>query len=128
LGPKCGTCHQHDGRGGRVGPELTHIGRTNNAEQIIASILQPSREIAPHYQPWILITNDGKTHEGLQQPKAGDSGMEDFVDSAGHEFSLPSETIEVRHASDKSIMPDGLQSGMSIGDLRDMVAFLTQSK
>jgi putative membrane-bound dehydrogenase-like protein len=128
IGPRCGVCHQHDGRGGRVGPDLTHIGRSNNREQIIASMLQPSREVAPHYQPWVLVTSDGKTHTGLRQAKAGDNGMEDYVDSVGSEFSLPSDTIEERSASDKSIMPDGLQSGMSIADLRDLVAFLTSTE
>jgi putative membrane-bound dehydrogenase-like protein len=128
IGPRCGVCHQHEGRGGRIGPDLTHIGRSNNREQIIASIMQPSREVAPHYQPWELVTDDGKTHTGLRQPKAGDNGMEDYVDSAGNEFTLPSNTIEQRNASEKSIMPDGLQAGMSIADLRDLIAFLTSNK
>jgi putative membrane-bound dehydrogenase-like protein len=124
AGPRCAACHQHDGRGGRVGPDLTHIGRSTEPRQIILSILQPSREVAPHYQPWILITDDGKTHIGLRQPQGGDNGVETYVDSAGNEFKLPSETIEEREASDKSIMPDGLQAGLTIEDLRDLVAFL----
>lgn len=125
IGPRCGVCHQHTGRGGRVGPDLTHIGRSNNHQQIVASLLQPSREVAPHYQPWVLVTKDGRTHTGLRQPKAGDSDTEFYVDSAGNEFSLPSDTIEQRSASEKSIMPDGLQAGMTIADLRDLIAFLT---
>jgi putative membrane-bound dehydrogenase-like protein len=125
TGPRCSVCHQYDGRGGRIGPALTYIGRSNNREQIIASILQPSREVAPHYQPWELVTSDGKTHVGLRQHKAGDNGMEDYVDSAGTAFSLRSDTIEKRTASQKSIMPDGLESGLSIEDLRDLVVFLT---
>lgn len=127
AGPRCAACHQHDGRGGRIGPDLTNISRSNNREQIIASILQPSREVAPHYQPWTLITDDGKTHIGLRQPQGGDNGVETYVDSAGNEFKLPSETIEVREASEKSIMPDGLQAGLTIEDLRDLVTFLTSS-
>ena len=53
-GPLCAACHQHGGRGGRVGPDLTRIGQQQSRERIIASILQPSREIAPHYQAWEL--------------------------------------------------------------------------
>jgi putative membrane-bound dehydrogenase-like protein len=128
IGPKCGVCHQHSGRGGRVGPDLTYIGRSNNREQIIASILQPSREVAPHYQPWVLVTSDGKTYAGLRQPQGGDNGVETYVDSAGNEFKLPSDMIEERSASDVSIMPDGLQGGLTIVDLRDLVAFLTETE
>jgi putative membrane-bound dehydrogenase-like protein len=128
LAARCGVCHQHDGRGGRIGPDLTNIGRTNNREQIIASILQPSREIAPHYQPWMLLTNDGKTHVGLRKAQGGDNGIETYIDSAGNEFQLPSDTIEERSVAEKSIMPDGLQETLSIADLRDLIAFLTSNE
>ncbi|MEX0612736.1 MAG: PVC-type heme-binding CxxCH protein [Pirellulales bacterium] len=124
VGPRCGICHQHHGRGGRSGPDLTTIAASSSRERIIASILQPSQEIAPHYQPWVLITADGKTHTGLRLPKGGDNGMEEYFDSAGNVFSLPSESIELRQASGTSIMPDGLQATLSIDDLRDLMTFL----
>jgi putative heme-binding domain-containing protein len=124
VGPRCGVCHQHNGRGGRIGPDLTQIGQTSTREQIIASILQPSQEIAPHYQPWVLTMTDGKTRTGLRQPRPGDDGTEHYFDSAGNEFSLQSETIDLREASGTSIMPNGLQNVVSIADLRDLVTFL----
>lgn len=127
IGPRCGVCHQHDGRGGQVGPDLTNLGRSNNREQIIASILQPSREVAPHFQAWSLVTKDGKTLLGLRQPKAGDSGTEYYVDSEGKPFSLLSEEIAERSAATTSLMPDGLQANLSIDDLRDLVMFLSDS-
>jgi putative membrane-bound dehydrogenase-like protein len=128
VGARCAVCHQHEGRGGRIGPDLTNIGRSNNREQIIASLLQPSREIAPHYQPWSLVTTDGKIHVGLRLPQGGDNGIERFVDSAGNEFTLTSDTIEERGTSEKSIMPDGLQETLSIADLRDLMTFLTSNE
>jgi putative membrane-bound dehydrogenase-like protein len=128
IGPRCAACHKHDGRGGRIGPDLTNIARSNNREQIIASLLQPSREIAPHYQPWSLVTNDGKTQVGLRLPQGGDNGIERFIDSTGNEFSLPSDTIEERGTAEKSIMPDGLQETLTIADLRDLIAFLLKSE
>jgi putative membrane-bound dehydrogenase-like protein len=125
VGPRCSVCHQYDGRGGRVGPDLSQISRSSSRERIIASILQPSQDIAPHFQPWVLVTNDGKTRTGLRIAKAGDDGIEPYVDSEGREFSLKSDTVEARRASSTSIMPDGLESTLSIADLRDLVTFLT---
>jgi len=125
AGPRCSVCHKYGGRGGNVGPDLTHIGRSAPRERIIASILQPSRELAPDYQPWILVTDDGKTYTGLRLPKPGDDGQEEYIDSAGKTFTLPSATIEERHAATKSIMPDNLQATLSLEDLRDLVTFLT---
>jgi putative heme-binding domain-containing protein len=124
VGPRCSVCHRHDGRGGTIGPDLTHIGRVNSRERLITSILQPSQEIAPHYQPWLLTTDDGKTHAGLRLAKAGDDGVEPYADTAGRIFTLRSESVESRAASHVSIMPDGLEKTLSIDDLRDLVTFL----
>lgn len=126
AGPRCAICHQHSGRGGRVGPDLTLIGRQQSRERIIASVLQPSREVAPEYQPWALVTYEGLAKLGLRMPEAGDDGEEIYVDESGHPFHLSSDEIEIREPSDKSIMPDGLEQTLSIGDLRDIVAFLSQ--
>ena len=127
VGGRCGVCHQHSGRGGRIGPDLTRIAHSSTRERIIASILQPSQEIAPHYQPWLLVTRDGKTHTGLRLPKPGDDGTELYVDAEGEEFILKSDEIEFREAASTSIMPEGLQKTVSIDDLRDLMAFLTAS-
>jgi putative membrane-bound dehydrogenase-like protein len=126
VGPRCSVCHRYGGRGGRVGPDLTNIGMSNSRESVIASILQPSREIAPHYQAWVLVTRDGKTYTGLRLPKPGDDGNEDYVDSAGATFTLPSHEIDERLPSATSIMPENLATTLSIADLRDLVTFLTQ--
>src|SRR5207247_937332 len=48
-GPRCATCHRVDGRGGKIGPELSTIGRALSRERLIESILTPSKEIAPMY-------------------------------------------------------------------------------
>jgi hypothetical protein len=125
VGPRCSVCHQYDGRGGRVGPDLTNISRSSSRERIITSILQPSQDIAPHFQPWVLVTQDGKTRTGLRLAKAGDDGIELYVDSEGHEFTLESSAVETRRASSTSIMPDGLENTLSLADLRDLVDFLT---
>jgi putative heme-binding domain-containing protein len=124
VGPRCSACHQHSGRGGRVGPDLTNIGVSNTRERLVTSILQPNQEIAPHYQPWLLITDDGKTHAGLRLPEGGDDGTEEYIDAAGLHFKIPSESIELRETTTTSIMPSGLESGVSIADLRDLVTFL----
>ena len=124
VGPRCGVCHKYDGRGGNVGPDLTQIGRSMARERIINSILQPGQEMAPDYQPWILQTDDGKTYTGLRLPKGGDDGKELYIDSAGNKFTLASSSIEGRQAASTSIMPDNLQSILTIDDLRDLVTFL----
>lgn len=125
IGPRCAACHQYGGRGGRVGPDLSHIAQQSSRQRTIASILDPSAEIAPHYQAWLLQTDDGKTHLGLRLPKGGDDGQEPYADPTGRTFVLPSETIELRQPSGASIMPSGLEKSLTIEDLRDLITFLT---
>lgn len=127
VGPRCGACHRFDGRGGSIGPDLTNIARVNSRERLLTSILQPSREIAPHFQPWTLVTNDGKTLSGLRLAKGGDDGVEPYADSTGRRFEIRSDEIESRQASPVSIMPDALETTITVADLRDLVAFLTQT-
>ncbi len=124
-GARCGVCHQYGGRGGKIGPDLTRISQSNSREQITASILQPSREMGPHYQPWILQTDAGKTYVALRLHKAGDAGEEIYADTEGKTFSLRGDEIELREASDISIMPSGLEKTVSIDQLRDLVEFLS---
>jgi hypothetical protein len=124
VGARCGVCHQHNGRGGRIGPDLTRIAESMTRERIVESILQPDREVAPHYQPYLLVTEDGKTQTGLRMPEGGDDGTEEYIDSAGNHFRLPSNSIEIRDAVSTSIMPSGLESTVSIDDLRDIVTIL----
>ena len=127
VGPRCATCHQHDNRGGRIGPDLTYLSRSNSRERIIASILQPSQDIAPRYQPWLLHTVSGKSIAGLRIPRAGDSGEEFYANASGEPFMLPSAEIEYREVSQVSIMPSGLEKTLTIQDLRDLVEFLATS-
>ncbi len=125
TGPRCGGCHKFEGRGGGVGPDLTQVGRNSTRDKILASILLPSQEIAPDYQAWMLTTEDGKVYTGLRLQQPGDDGKESYVDSAAHKFTLTSESIAERHMATTSVMPENLQSLMSIDDLRDLVTFLT---
>ncbi len=128
VGPRCGTCHAVAGRGGDYGPDLTRYGATHDRRQTLTAILQPSRDMAPRYVPWVLETDDGKTHVGLRLPLAGDSGTEPYIDSQGNRFDLKSETVEFREPSKKSIMPEGMEKTISLEDLADLVAFLMMAE
>ena len=125
VGPQCSVCHRHGGRGGNVGPDLTNLAQQSSRERPITSILDPSAELAPRYQPWLLQTADGKTHVGLRLPKGGDDGQEPYSDTAGRTFILPSDSILLRQPASTSIMPAGLEKSLTVADLRDLLTFLT---
>ena len=107
-------------------PTSRSIGRSTSRERIITSILQPSQEIAPDYQPWIARhhATAKPTRPATAQGRRRRQGRTTSTPPARRLHS-PSADIEERHAlADKSIMPDNLQSTLSIDDLRDLVTFL----
>lgn len=128
VGPRCAACHQYGGRGGRIGPDLSNIAQVSSRERTIKSILDPSAEIAPHYVPWVLETVDGKTHLGQRLAESGDDGQENYADASGATFTLASDAIARRQPSAASLMPAGLEKSLTVEDLRDLLAFLTEQR
>lgn len=125
-GPACYNCHRIDARGGNVGPDLTFVGRSMSRDRLIESILEPSKEVAPMYTAWRILTRDGKERIGLIR-EAHDSFVT-IVDSAGKAERLKRTDIEERVAVRQSIMPDELPHRMSRQEFIDLLAYLMARK
>jgi putative heme-binding domain-containing protein len=121
----CYKCHQVEGRGANIGPDLSLIGRTER-KWIVESILQPSAVVAPHYQAWIVQTLDGKTRTGLLVGTHLDKSV--YIDEKGNRFEvLAGEVADIR-AAKQSIMPERLLDVLTDQEIRDLVAYLTNEK
>ena len=119
----CARCHQMQGRGARIGPELTATTGTLTRERLIESIVRPSKEIAPHFASWLVVTHAGKSLVGMlvhEEP----TGEQTYVDSKGEPFTLHATEIESRTAQSKSIMPDNLAAQLTGQEFRDLLAYL----
>jgi len=117
----CSQCHAIDRRGGDLGSDLTNIGRSKSRRQILDAILRPSAEISPEYQGWFVKTRDGQVHTG-RQIDVGNDGKADL-------YVLSGEFITVTGVTEygpmpNSLMPDGLETNLTIDDLRNLLAFL----
>lgn len=128
TGAYCARCHTLAGRGASLGPDLTQIGRTQSRRRLLESILQPSREVAPHYQTWVMETTNGKTHTGVSVGKLDNDRKERFSDTEGKVFVLSLEDIVSRTASPTSVMPQGLEKTMTLQEVRDLLTFLMTSR
>ncbi len=121
---RCSTCHMLDGRGASIGPDLTSIGAKIGRTGVLTSLLQPSREIAPRYQSYTVTLKDGRVISGLSLGLTEDDRHERFSGVDGQEITVARELIESRLPLATSIMPSGLEQGLTDEDLRDLLTLL----
>ena len=119
----CWRCHEHAGRGAAVGPALSTIARNMTRERLVESIVQPSKEIAPLYTPWLVQLDDGRTLTGMYVGEEVDGTLR-LADNTGKIHRLHPRQIEVKQPSEQSIMPAGLAQQLTAQEWRDLLAFL----
>jgi putative heme-binding domain-containing protein len=61
---ECTDCHRIDGRGSRVGPDLSRIGRLRRAIEIEQSLLDPAAEVQANNRFYRVLTKDGEEVQG----------------------------------------------------------------
>ena len=123
----CYRCHEFAGRGYQVGPNLTGIGRTMTRERLAQSILDPSREIAPMFTNWSILTTAGDVLAGVHVGDEVDGRMK-FADQTGRIFHVHPNDIERRQPSQQSVMPAGYLDELTPQELRDLMAFLQSAE
>ncbi|HEV3417890.1 MAG TPA: PVC-type heme-binding CxxCH protein [Pirellulales bacterium] len=119
----CYRCHEMNGRGGQIGPDLTTAARLLGRRKLVESIVDPSKEIAPRFVPWTLVMKDGRTLTGLLVTE-GPGDLETYSDNAGKLFTLKPADIAERNPLHISIMPEGLADALTTQEFRDLLAFL----
>ena len=122
-GPGCYRCHQVNGRGGRVGPDLSTLATGMNRRRLIESILTPSKEIAPQFVSWSVARTNGTVLTGIILEQTPEGSLV-FADSQGRLTAVGADEIADRKPQTTSIMPDNLAQIVTLQDFRDLVAFL----
>ncbi len=119
----CFRCHEYEGRGYTVGPDLSTIAKSMSRERFIQSLVQPSREMAPQFTPWVILTNDGEAITGLYVGEEVDGTLK-LADQNGRVHRIHPRDIERKKPSEQSIMPAGLVDNLTPQELKDLAAFL----
>ena len=125
-GPGCIKCHRLEGRGGLIGPDLSHVGGTFSTEKIITSILEPSREISPQFTTWVMTTPEGQIHTGMLVFE--NEGKTFLGNAEGQTIELKTVDVETRTPSKTSVMPEKLVDKLTHQEWLDLIAFLRSRK
>ena len=109
-------------RGGRVGPDLSGI-NNKSREELLESILNPSAAIEPRYTNYVVVTKDGRLHDGIIVNETPGTLVLRGDTDEGDTVVLREQIGEIR-ASSVSLMPEDLEKQMSRQDLADVIAYL----
>ncbi|MBL9173853.1 MAG: c-type cytochrome [Verrucomicrobiales bacterium] len=117
----CAACHQLDGKGGLVGPQLTGIGN-RGVERLCEDILDPNRNVDRAFRQTLVVLKDGESRSGLFRREEGSQWV--LVDAAGQEFVIPVASVSERRELDQSLMPENFGDSIPEPDFQNLLAYL----
>jgi putative heme-binding domain-containing protein len=118
---QCMNCHRFNGKGERIGPDLSTVSQRFTRKEILESILFPNQVVSDQYASK-MVTAGGKTYTGIAVKNA-DGGMT-LLQSDGKKIELAAADIENVQQSKLSAMPEGLANRLSLEQIADLFAFL----
>lgn len=117
----CQVCHQLEGQGGLIGPQLTGIGN-RGLERLLEDILDPNRNVDHAFRVTLLSLRDGRILSGLVRREEGATLV--LANASGDEVVVRDNDIEGREEIDASLMPDNFDELLDEPTLNDLLAYL----
>src|SRR6185295_16582951 len=108
----CSKCHSVDGHAGKAGPDLFAVGDKFGRRDLVDALLMPSAIISPGYGTVIVEKKNGTEYQGVLK-QATDAGVQ-LMGADGKLVSIATADIKEQRGSTVSLMPDGLQAGLSL--------------
>jgi|MDTC01.3.fsa_nt_gb putative membrane-bound dehydrogenase-like protein len=119
---RCLSCHQLGGEGQSLGPEVVTF-KTAGRESLLTNLLDPNREVAPRYQAYVVTLVDDNVLTGIiasetpSELTVRQPNVKDTITVRKHVRSMQS--------LGASLMPEGLEAGLSAQAMADLLAFIS---
>ena len=117
----CIVCHQIEGKGALVGPNLAGLNK-RGIDRLVEDVLDPNRNVDPAFRYSNVILKDGHLITGLQKREEGEVLI--FADSTGKEIPVKKSEIQKRIESPASLMPSNFAEIISPDDFNNLMAYL----
>ncbi|MCH7988059.1 MAG: HEAT repeat domain-containing protein, partial [Planctomycetes bacterium] len=121
----CAACHQIDGKGPLIGPQLDGIGN-RGLERLVEDLLDPNRNVDVAFRMTTIVATSGKVYTGLFRREEG--AVLILVDNKGKEFSVSKSDVDERIKSNISLMPANVVEIISRDDFHHLLAYLLSKR
>lgn len=118
---RCSMCHEFKGEGTKFGPDLSTV-MNNSASTLLMSIIEPNRDIPSGYAGHQIRTKDDEYFVGFVQQETARSVT--LQQPAGDTVTIAMENIVSREPYGRSFMPPGLEAGLDVQAMSDLIAYL----
>jgi len=122
----CIKCHQVNGLGNDIGPNLSEIGNKLGRQELLISILFPSAGISHNYENYSVLTESGTVLSGIITSRTPDEILIKGADAILHKIST--DEIEEISKQPVSLMPTDVQKLLTTAEIVDVVEYLTTLK
>ena len=119
----CAACHQLGGLGQAVGPDLAaEAGKPG--EVLLIAILDPNAAVEARYISYTATTKNGQIVSGLLASETGSSIT--LIAADGKKHVIARADLDELASTGKSVMPEGLDKDITVGQMADLLTFLRQ--
>ena len=118
---RCMACHKAGANGIAVGPDLITV-KTKGREALLEAILMPHKEVASQFIAYNVNTKAGQSLAGIITNDTASSMTIRMM--GGAEMALLRADIKGSSSTGQSLMPEGLETGMSVADMADLISFI----
>ena len=121
----CVVCHRAAGQGMEVGPDLVTVKNKGRAA-LLTAILDPNKEVAAQYMSFLVQTRAGDAFLGVI---AEDTATQLTLKMPGGITKTILRADVIGSSSEgRSLMPEGLEGGLSTQDMADLLTFIETLK
>jgi putative heme-binding domain-containing protein len=117
----CAVCHRIAEIGNEIGPDLRSV-RDWPADNILANVLDPNRKVEPRYLSYTATLKSGEVLFGVIAAESGTSLTLNGLD--GKSTTVLRANVKSLECSNKSLMPDGLETAINKQQMADLIKFL----
>ncbi|MBI1311426.1 c-type cytochrome [bacterium] len=118
---RCSACHKVGELGKSIGADLSAL-RDRSGEALLTAILDPNRAVEAKFLSYIAVTKDGRSFSGMLLSETGNNLT--LIGTDGKEQTLLRSDLEELVATNRSLMPEGLEKDLAPQNLADVIAFV----